>query len=244
MEKNATFVFMLLLSGAIIVSCGTSKAERDAQATKIVADAFATQTAKVPTPTITPTNTPTLTPTWTPEPTLTPVTDPIPPQVEGWTSANLNQVCLVFKQDGLGYPEQHLDPVEAVYNLNRLLEHELNVAVSGLWDIEDETLCDAFMDVTLAGKTLKQKYTKVGRDYTCFAGAEVTGTIVLRAEARPDLEVSISEIWPPPDELFSCAETEREATGVFTNMVYQWRDYIPDLWGMTENEFYSANGDF
>lgn len=61
MGKKATFVLMCLLTSVILVACGPSQAELDAQATKIAADIFATQTAEAPTPTPTvpPTNTPT-----------------------------------------------------------------------------------------------------------------------------------------------------------------------------------------
>lgn len=60
----------------LLVSCGPSQAELDAQATAVAASIFATQTAQAPTstPTFTPTSTstPTLTPTPTPTKTSTP----------------------------------------------------------------------------------------------------------------------------------------------------------------------------
>jgi hypothetical protein len=51
MKKKEVFVLTCLLTSAILVTCGPSQAERDAQATKIAADIFATQTAEAPTPT-------------------------------------------------------------------------------------------------------------------------------------------------------------------------------------------------
>ena len=76
MEKRVPFVLMCLLTSAILVACGPSQAERDAQATKIAADIFAAQTAEPPTLTPTPTSTPV--PTSTPMPTSTPAVTPLP----------------------------------------------------------------------------------------------------------------------------------------------------------------------
>lgn len=86
-KKKVPVVLISLLTSAILVACGPSQVERDAQATAIVADIFATQTAEAPTPTPTvthtptrtptptATNTPTRTPTLTFTPTLVPPTD-------------------------------------------------------------------------------------------------------------------------------------------------------------------------
>jgi len=75
MEKRVRFVLICLLTSAILVACGPSQAERDAQATKIAADIFATQTVEAPTPmptsTLTSISPPTL--TLTPTSTVTPV---------------------------------------------------------------------------------------------------------------------------------------------------------------------------
>jgi hypothetical protein len=86
MEKRMPFVLICLLTSAILVACGPSQAERDAQATRIAVDIFATQTAEAPTLTNTPafTPTPVVTPTPTPTLTPTPVTPtatptPVPP---------------------------------------------------------------------------------------------------------------------------------------------------------------------
>ena len=46
---------LLLVVGVFLVACGPSQAERDAQATQIAANIFATQTAEAPTATPTPT---------------------------------------------------------------------------------------------------------------------------------------------------------------------------------------------
>jgi hypothetical protein len=86
MKKKMPFILICLLTSAILVACGPSQAELDAQATKIAADIVATQTAEAPTltytptPTDTPTNTPTftLTPTDSPTPTDTPTPTPMP----------------------------------------------------------------------------------------------------------------------------------------------------------------------
>ena len=80
MEKKVLFVLVCVLIGALLVACGPSHAELDAQATKIAADVFATQTAEAPTrtPTVPPTNTPTPTPTSTATPTPNPTNTPTP----------------------------------------------------------------------------------------------------------------------------------------------------------------------
>ena len=86
MEKKGPLVLVCALIVALLAACGPSQAELDAQATKIAADVFATQTAEAPTltptptptPTWTPTPTPTVTPTNTPTPTLTPTLTPTP----------------------------------------------------------------------------------------------------------------------------------------------------------------------
>lgn len=67
MNKKARFALVLsLLVCGILVSCGPSQAELDSQATKTVAEIFATQTARVPT------QTQTQAPTLTPPPTIYP----------------------------------------------------------------------------------------------------------------------------------------------------------------------------
>ena len=73
MKGKTLFVLVCLLISAILVACGPSQAEHVAQATKIAADIFATQTAEAPTPTPTP-----LPPTPTPTP-LPPTPTPVPP---------------------------------------------------------------------------------------------------------------------------------------------------------------------
>ena len=86
MRKRMSFVWICLLTSAILVACGPSQAELDAQATEVAANIFATQTAEAPTPTFTPTSTPTPTftptqtptPTKTPTPTFTPTSTPTP----------------------------------------------------------------------------------------------------------------------------------------------------------------------
>lgn len=71
MGKKVPFVLICLLVSTILGACGPSQAERDEQATKIVADISATRTAEAPT------LTPILTLTPTPMLTLTPT--PVPP---------------------------------------------------------------------------------------------------------------------------------------------------------------------
>lgn len=87
---KGNWISFLFLLAAVMVACAPSQAELDAQATKIVAAAFATQTAEAPTftptatdtptpsptPTAEPTETPTQTPTFTPTPTETPTATP------------------------------------------------------------------------------------------------------------------------------------------------------------------------
>jgi protein-disulfide isomerase len=77
MRIRAIFYLVWLLFSAFLVSCGISQEQLDTQATEIVYNIFATQTAAAPTLTLTPTNTPTTTatPTDTPTITLTPGPD-------------------------------------------------------------------------------------------------------------------------------------------------------------------------
>ena len=51
MEKKMPFALVCLLTSVILVACGPSQTELDAQATQIAANLFATQTAEAPTPT-------------------------------------------------------------------------------------------------------------------------------------------------------------------------------------------------
>ncbi len=76
MNRKTRSSLVCLLASAVLVACGPSQAELDAQATRSAADAFATQTAEAPTPTLTPSATPTPTVTPTPTPTSTPT--PLP----------------------------------------------------------------------------------------------------------------------------------------------------------------------
>jgi len=80
MSKQRSCVLVILLLGVVLSACGPSQSERDAQATQIVANIFATQTAEAPTPTptFTVTSTPMPTPTNTPTPTDTPTATPTP----------------------------------------------------------------------------------------------------------------------------------------------------------------------
>jgi hypothetical protein len=73
MQKIVKYQFIIVALCLFISACGPSKAELDAQATKVVEDYYATLTA-APTATATSTPTPTLTPT----PTSTPSPTPIP----------------------------------------------------------------------------------------------------------------------------------------------------------------------
>jgi len=85
-NKRTLLLLILLLISIILGACKPSQAELEAQATKIAADVYSTQTAQAPTATKTlipsPTNTPTITPTITPTfpPTNTPTitTTPLP----------------------------------------------------------------------------------------------------------------------------------------------------------------------
>ena len=63
MERKMPFALVCLLTSVILVACGPSQAELDAQATQIAANLFATQTADAPTPTPMP-PTPTSPPEW------------------------------------------------------------------------------------------------------------------------------------------------------------------------------------
>lgn len=72
MNKKSCFVLVAtFLINGFLASCGPTQAELDSQATKIVADIFATQTAQSPPQTQTPTVSPTS--------TITPSSTPIPP---------------------------------------------------------------------------------------------------------------------------------------------------------------------
>ena len=76
MRKRTSCLLICLLLGIALVACGASQAELDAEATKVAANIFGTQTAEAPPPTDTPTSTPTATPTDTPTATPTPTHTP------------------------------------------------------------------------------------------------------------------------------------------------------------------------
>jgi hypothetical protein len=83
MQWRISFVLICLLMVTGLAACGPSQAELDAEATKVAAEIFATQTAEAPTPTPPPTATATPTPTFTPTPippteTPTPLPSPTP----------------------------------------------------------------------------------------------------------------------------------------------------------------------
>jgi Tol biopolymer transport system component len=86
MEKKALLVSGCMLMAVILVACGPSQAELDAQATQVAANIFATLTAEAPTPTPTPastlTPTPTPTPFLVPTPSPTTTSTPIPPSTQ------------------------------------------------------------------------------------------------------------------------------------------------------------------
>lgn len=126
MKKKMIFVLICLLASAILVACGPSQAERDAQATKIAADVFATQTAEAPTPTptftptFTPTPTPTSTPTstLTPTPSSTPTTTPTPtatplPLPAGWRdhAASGFHIALPERWESLAIEEEGIEAI-------------------------------------------------------------------------------------------------------------------------------------
>ena len=90
MNKRNILLLIFLLISIILGACKPSQADLDAQATKVAADVYSTQTAQAPTATKTlipsPTNTPTITPTITPTfpPTNTPTITPTPlPDISG-----------------------------------------------------------------------------------------------------------------------------------------------------------------
>jgi hypothetical protein len=72
MQKNVMYRLIVVAICLLISACGPSQAKQDAQATQIINDFYATQTA-APTATATSTPTPTLTPTATQMPSPTPI---------------------------------------------------------------------------------------------------------------------------------------------------------------------------
>ncbi len=123
METKVSFLMTFLLMNAILAACSPSQAELDAQATKIAADIFATQTAEAPTttPTSTPTPTLTITPTQTPTPlpTSTPTTTPtitLPPIPTGWRGHDVSGffIALPERWDIVDIRE---DGFEAIWNM-------------------------------------------------------------------------------------------------------------------------------
>ncbi len=82
MEKTGFFLLVCLLTCTVLAACGPSQAELDAQATRVAADVFATQTAEamaaisVPTDTPAPLAKPTSTPLTEKQPTETPAHTP------------------------------------------------------------------------------------------------------------------------------------------------------------------------
>lgn len=88
MESKVVNVSLFLVICIILVACGPSEAERNAQATAIAASIFATQTSQAPIPTSTPTKTPTPTSTVTPTRTRTPTRAPSPtPSMKTYSNA-------------------------------------------------------------------------------------------------------------------------------------------------------------
>ncbi len=79
MPNSKYLIPLVLLIALLMGACSPSQAELDAQATKIAADVFATQTAAAPTATPTPEATATFTPTPTDTPTPTPTPGPLTP---------------------------------------------------------------------------------------------------------------------------------------------------------------------
>lgn len=117
MKKKEISVLIFLLASVILVACGPSQAELDAQATKVAADIFATQTAEAPTPTptFTPTFTPTPTPTSTPTSIPTPTATP-PPLMSGWRghAASGFYIALPERWESVDVEKEG---IEAIWNL-------------------------------------------------------------------------------------------------------------------------------
>lgn len=106
-----------LLGAVLVSSCGISQEQLDKQATEIVSNIFATQTAAAPTSTLTPTSTPTTTATPTDTPTITPTPGPdlskavltlddLPKGFED-ASEEFNAIAPGFETDA--FPYQYLD---------------------------------------------------------------------------------------------------------------------------------------
>ena len=106
-----------LLGAVLVSSCGISQEQLDQQATEIVSNIFATQTAAAPTSTLTPTSTPTTTATPTDTPTITPTPGPdlsqavltlddLPEDFED-ASEEFNAIAPGFEMDA--FPYQYLE---------------------------------------------------------------------------------------------------------------------------------------
>ena len=137
MEKKVLFVLVCLLIGALLVACGPSQAELDAQATKVAADVFATETAEAPTrtpiPTLTPTPTATLTSTLTPTstPTPTPTSTNTATPTHTPTPTNTPTSTLTPAPTATATPSRFVVTNETVLDTSTgLMWHKADVAVS------------------------------------------------------------------------------------------------------------------
>jgi hypothetical protein len=100
MHRSITNASLFFVTCTLLIACGPSEAELNAQGTAITASIFATQTAQAPTPTNTPTDTPTPTSTPTEIPTPTPTITPTPgfPLPAGWQNHESSGFYLALPQ--------------------------------------------------------------------------------------------------------------------------------------------------
>lgn len=243
MKKSTILLIICLLLSTL--ACTTQGISLEVVQTATI-DPTATFSVSSNWPTKTPTSITISEPTQasTTVPTLEPAPTSIPPQVEGWTSANLERICIVLEQSALGCEEQRIEPIDVVLGIRNVMD-EVEIKVSGLWGSVDESMCDAFLYITLAGKTYKGNYKMSGQSYSCWAGAQVTGKMVLSAEGRPDIEVGIDETRDAPDYLYSCPESACTDGNfsAFNFIGVRLGKIMPEIWGMTEQEFKAANPD-
>ena len=170
MNKRTLLLLIILSISLILGACKPSQAELDAQATKVAADMYSTQTAQAPTatktlipsptntPTITPTITPTFPPTNTPTVTTTPLPDvsgvvltfedlppgfeEIPPEEFGLTKEDMSNDEFIVENIFLF---MQVDPIEFVMGFTILIPSKLDQLSFDVALTQPELVMDSFL---------------------------------------------------------------------------------------------------
>jgi Tol biopolymer transport system component len=174
MNKMIRMLMICTAVGFVLVGCGPSQEELDAQATGTAAAVNATQTAEAPTLTPTPTLTPVPTNTPTPTPTATPTITPTPVSAEAILEAAYAAMSEVdsysFAMDaGLEMSMEGLN---------------LKMPITFVGDYEAPDRVQYVMTMTLLGETMSME------------GITIGGTSYVRESGSPSWEVSTQTTSP------------------------------------------------